>query len=62
MDVTTSYWRSFAAFVENQRQRSRRRTARLLAHTLVARPTRKSGTSSPLAPNAPRRDARFTIH
>lgn len=62
MDVTTTYWRQFSAFVKNQRRRSRRRTARLLAQTILANPARKQGSSNPLAPNAPRRDARFTIH
>jgi len=62
MDVTTSYWREFAAFVNTQRRRSRQRTARRLAQSLAARPVRKSGASSPLAASALRRDARFTIH
>ena len=61
MDVTTSYWRQFYAFARNQRRRSRNRTARLLAQALPMPPARKP-KPNPVASNAPRREARFTVH
>jgi hypothetical protein len=63
MDVTTSYWRQFAAYVRAQRTRSQRRSVKPRARALTPiNPTRKLGLSNPLAAHTVRREARFTIH